>query len=573
MTRGGKKGKRPRADAVKEPTDSDSSVEMWFSNEEPPKRTTPSHPPRQHRPRATLADAYCDGSEERDVQAATKRSLYDVSVRMDAPELPECLVFRPTLAEFATPAAYIRSIAAQGRTTGIAKIIPPDGWSPTLQIDLDDDTASMATELQRIDLLQQGVPHENGRRHTLRSYRAAAAAFEAQWRQAHDMDANATSRDIERAYWKLVLAPSEATEVEYANNVSIKDLGSGFPTPPTHAKASLQAKASEDVDFADPTYYATTAWNLNNLPFAAGSLLRYVDASIEGLNVPWLYFGMLFSTFSWHVEDNFLYSINYMHDGAPKHWYGVAASDAGKLEAALKANVAETVRRDPTVLDQLVTLVSPHLLQQVDVKVYKLLQMPGEMVVTFPRGYHCGFNQGFNCNEAVNFALADWFPDARNSVKWYRKRRRSMVIPNDRFHYWLGLRHSLDDMLPEDGEKLLDALLKLQDDERTARQTLRRKGLVHTAGVDVGRLALTEAVLDYDEACRRCCVCKHSVFFSGVICPCSDSKLACLGHAMTMCGCAYASKTLVVFVSMDALSTVVSELQNRVAVLSSRVNV
>ena len=49
-------------------------------------------------------------------------------------------------------------------------------------------------------------------------------------------------------------------------------------------------------------------------------MLRYVvgDELITGVMMPWLYVGSCMSAFCWHVEDHALYSINYLHKGAPK---------------------------------------------------------------------------------------------------------------------------------------------------------------------------------------------------------------------------------------------------------------
>lgn len=70
-----------------------------------------------------------------------------------------------------------------------------------------------------------------------------------------------------------------------------------------------------------------------------GSVLRYVmgDELITGVMVPWLYVGSCLSAFCWHVEDHALYSVNYLHLGAPKvrFWPGSRVTGCGFVGACL----------------------------------------------------------------------------------------------------------------------------------------------------------------------------------------------------------------------------------------------
>ena len=56
------------------------------------------------------------------------------------------------------------------------------------------------------------------------------------------------------------------------------------------------------------------------LPRLNDSTLRLLKGEVPGITTPMLYIGMLFATFAWHVEDHYLYSINYQHLGASKTW-------------------------------------------------------------------------------------------------------------------------------------------------------------------------------------------------------------------------------------------------------------
>ena len=55
-------------------------------------------------------------------------------------------------------------------------------------------------------------------------------------------------------------------------------------------------------------------------------------------------------------------------------------------------------------------LLSPELLRQHSIPVVRLVQYPGEWIISSPGAYHSGFNHGYNCAESTNFATSSWLP-------------------------------------------------------------------------------------------------------------------------------------------------------------------
>jgi hypothetical protein len=78
---------------------------------------------------------------------------------------------------------------------------------------------------------------------------------------------------------------------------------------------------------------STTTWNVSKLE----NLLDCLGKKLPGVNTAYLYLGMWKSTFSWHLEDMDLYSINYIHFGAPKQWYSISKTDKAKFEQVMRS--------------------------------------------------------------------------------------------------------------------------------------------------------------------------------------------------------------------------------------------
>ena len=157
----------------------------------------------------------------------------------------------------------------------------------------------------------------------------------------------------------------------------------------------------------------TKNWNVGSLD---NILTRMkLSTQLPGVTTPYLYLGMWRATFAWHVEDMDLYSINYIHFGAPKQWYAIRQADRVRFENIMKAAFPQDSGRCAQFMRHKSYLASPTYLRERGVEVIRLVHHAQEFVVTYPFGYHSGYNLGFNCAESVNFALEPWMEIGRKA--------------------------------------------------------------------------------------------------------------------------------------------------------------
>ncbi|KAL7536479.1 hypothetical protein ACHAXR_007190 [Thalassiosira sp. AJA248-18] len=383
-----------------------------------------------------------------------------------------------------------------------------------------------------------------------------------------------TPENLERDYWDIVETGRQDIDVDYGNDVDTSEFGSGFPISErgrsVNSPGFQTGQSNEEIpepSFGTEEYYKETFWNLNNIPNSKNSVLRHLKVGIHGINVPWLYFGCLFSTFCWHNEDNYMYSINYHHKGAPKQWYGVPGTkqDADGVERVFKNYLSMKMRDVPDLLHHITTSFSPRLLNKEGVRVCKLLQHAGEFIVTFPRAFHGGFSLGPNCGEAVNFALHDWIPHAVDANERYRTFARPSVFSHDRLVYTMA--HHINELRTKKiCKSLAQELRRLMQEEMLLRKKLINAG-VRDVSKDVelppNRLdQLDEESADYDDK-RLCHSCKHICFFSAVCCECSDSKVSCLRHSHYMCRCSIKRKYILVWTPESEMKETISKVEKR----------
>ncbi|XP_078161022.1 lysine-specific demethylase JMJ703-like isoform X2 [Carex rostrata] len=491
------------------------------------------------------------------------------------PPVGDALVFYPTEEEFKDTLKYIESIRPQAELYGICRIVPPWTWRPPCQLKAKNiwENSKFATRVQRLDKLQnretankscqnqntmrkrrkvvengtnqagknlsavERFGFEPGPEFTLDTFKKYSDDFRREYFGDNTNPGFEPSvENIEGEYWRIVEKPTAELEVLYGADLETGSFGSGFP------KISDPENLSETGE-----EYVKSGWNLNNFPKLPGSVLSFESGDISGVLVPWLYVGMCFSSFCWHVEDHHLYSLNYLHMGAPKIWYGVPGNDAAKLEAAMKKRLPDLFEEQPDLLHNLVTQFSPSLLKQEGVPVYRSVQREGEFVLTFPRAYHAGFNCGFNCAEAVNVAPVDWLPHGQTAIELYREQARKISVSHDKLLLGASreavraqweisfMKNNSEDNLRWKNASGPNGLLSRALKARIGIERERRENLCNTSQPK-------KMETEFDSTDRECVVCHYDLHLSAAGCTCDPDRFACLLHAKDLCTCDWSTR-------------------------------
>ncbi|XP_046847146.1 probable lysine-specific demethylase 4B isoform X2 [Xenia sp. Carnegie-2017] len=282
-------------------------------------------------------------------------------------------VFEPSFEEFQDFSRCISEIERLGAArTGLAKVIPPKGWIARKDYStINTGEFRIPAPISQVFQGRQGLYEQ----YNIVKKGTTVHEFEKLARSERYEPPKGNHSDLERKYWKNIT----------------------FRTPLYGADVSGSI-------FDDDVH----AWNISNLPSILNNMLEEEDVRIPGVNTPYLYFGMWKSTFAWHTEDMDLFSINYIHYGAPKTWYVIPPEHGKRLERLAAGFFPESFASCSNFLRHKMTVISPQVLKKYSIPCSKVIHEAGQFMITFPFAYHCGFNHGFNCAESTNFAIESW---------------------------------------------------------------------------------------------------------------------------------------------------------------------
>ncbi|EAZ63522.2 DNA damage-responsive transcriptional repressor RPH1, partial [Scheffersomyces stipitis CBS 6054] len=343
-------------------------------------------------------------------------------------------VFAPTMKQFEDFYKFNKAINKYGMESGIVKVIPPREWGASLPRAYTRKNLSRANIknpiVQQISITGAGVYSiqniEKQKKYNIFQWKELSerSNYQPPTHRLSDLIPNSTPNSTPSS--NANYSTNFNTSTNDVNDSPSKRLRHHHHYDPLYNIDSSQftPERCEELEktywrtltYAEPMYGADMlgsifpsnfkSWNVDHLP----NILDLMDTRLPGVNDAYLYAGLWKATFAWHLEDQDLYSINYLHFGSPKQWYSIPQAESGRFFSLMKETFTDDYNHCHEFLRHKTFLVSPSFLDKHGIKYNKIVHNEGEFMITYPFGYHAGFNYGYNLAESVNFALDDWFP-------------------------------------------------------------------------------------------------------------------------------------------------------------------
>lgn len=342
-------------------------------------------------------------------------------------------VFRPSWDEFKDFMGFMERIRPYGMESGIVKVIPPKEWRDSL----GEPSMELLRRVRIKNPIQQHVTGSKGV-FMISNVEKNKTYNMIQWKDlSYDYRVPDDPSSLKSSDGASVLQQRRRS----SSNIKLKNCESSFTKDDFEKFMTeynvdhmeqyedlerlkfLESYYWKTLNFTTPLYGADTlgsifpenidVWNVSKLP----NLLDHMDEKVPGVNQSYLYAGLWKASFTWHLEDQDLYSINYIHFGAPKQWYSVPQSDHEKFFEFMKEKFPQEASKCKEFLRHKMFTISPKVLKDNGIKCNKIVHNEHEFMITYPFGYHAGFNYGYNLAESVNFALEDWLEIGKKSKK------------------------------------------------------------------------------------------------------------------------------------------------------------
>ncbi|PNI18200.1 KDM5D isoform 1 [Pan troglodytes] len=440
---------------------------------------------------------------------------------------PECPVFEPSWAEFQDPLGYIAKIRPIAEKSGICKIRPPADWQPPFAVEVDN--FRFTPRIQRLNELEAQT-------RVKLNYLDQIAKF---WEiQGSSLKIPNVERKILDLYSLSKIVIEEGGYEAICKDRRWARVAQRLHYPPGKNIGSLLRSHYERIIYPYEMFQSgANHVECKQPPEAFGFEQATQEYTLQS-------FGEMADSFK---SDYFNMPVHMVPtELVEKEFWRLVSSIEEDVTVEYGADIHSKEFGSGFPVSNSKQNLSP------EEKVVRTNQCAGEFVITFPRAYHSGFNQGYNFAEAVNFCTADWLPAGRQCIEHYRRLRRYCVFSHEELICKMAaFPETLDLNLAVAVHKEMFIMVQ---EERRLRKALLEKGVT-----EAEREAFE--LLPDDE--RQCIKCKTTCFLSALACYDCPDGLVCLSHINDLCKCSSSRQYLRYRYTLDELPTMLHKLKIR----------